>query len=162
MPGIFIGPAGICIEAFLQRITAKNPLLYGNHATAGFWPFFIWPIMFCTKIYRMCMNVEIIICIYFRHMQVDISKFSLLPRLFHWIKKCIGCINSLIAGASAPFLFSFPFIFLFIHWMRRLMAANAWRRANKLGEPGIIHDNYRSLTRRINFHVPGSWMRRCR
>ena len=113
--------------------------------------------MFCTKIYRMCMNVEIIICIYFRHMQVDISKFSLLPRLFHWIKKCIGCINSLIAGASAPFLFSFPFIFLFIHWMRRLMAANAWRRANKLGEPGIIHDNYRSLTRRINFHVQGSW-----
>ena len=154
MPGIFIGPAGICIEAFLQRITAKNPLLYGNHATAGFWPFFIWPIMFCTKIYRMCMNVEIIICIYFRHMQVDISKFSLLPRLFHWIKKCIGCINSLIAGASAPFLFSFPFIFLFIHWMRRLMAANAWRRANKLGEPGIIHDNYRSLTRRINFQLP--------
>ena len=100
------------------------------------------------------MNVEIIICIYFRHMQVDISKFSLLPRLFHWIKKCIGCINSLIAGASAPFLFSFPFIFLFIHWMRRLMAANAWRRANKLGEPGIIHDNYRSLTRRINFQLP--------
>ena len=27
--------------------------------------------------------LEIIICIYFRHMQVDISKFSLLPRLFH-------------------------------------------------------------------------------
>ena len=83
MPGIFIGPAGICIEAFLQRITAKNPLLYGNHATAGFWPFLIWPIMFYNKIYKMCMNTEIIICIYFRHMQADISKFLLLPRLFY-------------------------------------------------------------------------------
>ena len=81
------------------------------------------------------MNAETIICIYFRHMQADISKFLLLPRLFYWIREYIGCINSLIAGALAPFLFSFPFIVLFIHWVRRLMAANAWRRANKLGKP---------------------------
>ena len=100
------------------------------------------------------MNVEIIICIYFRHMQVDISKFSLLPRLFHWIKKCIGCINSLIAGASAPFLFSFPFIFLFIHWMRRLMAANAWRRANKLGN--LVEKYY--FGRSENSGREGSWV----
>ena len=68
---------------YIAPVTEKDRAAHGNHATAGFWLFFIWPIMFCTKIYRMCMNVEIIICIYFRHMQVDISKFSLLPRLFH-------------------------------------------------------------------------------
>ena len=43
------------------------------------------------------MNAEIIICIYFRHMQTDISKFSLLPRHFllnkrvHWLYKFLDC-----------------------------------------------------------------------
>ena len=67
---------------YIAPVTEKDRAAHGNHATAGFWPFFIWPIMFYTKIYRMCMNAETIICIYFRHMQAAISKFSLLLGFF--------------------------------------------------------------------------------
>ena len=56
------------------------------------------------------MNAEKIICIYFRHMQEDITQFPLLPRLFYYMGERIGCINSLIAGAAAPF-FIFPSIY---------------------------------------------------
>mgnify|MGYP006973334697 CR=1 FL=1 len=45
------------------------------------------------------MNVEIIICIYFRHMQVDISKFSLNKEV-HWLYKFLDCRR-----ISAVFIF---------------------------------------------------------
>ena len=51
---------------------------------------------------------------------------------------------------------------LFVHNGNRFRVTYNTADTKCFLDPSIIHDNYRSITRRINFHVQGSWMRRCR